>query len=229
MNRPQAFFWQAMGGLICLTASTLAVACPKSPGADLAEVEVSNDMTVNGLPVQIRQVSSKVNTKDVLDRLEKAWRDENFQVKRNTVGTWEVLSALSPQCLTTVQLHDETGAIGFFAIGRPLVAKRAALYDVGFPLPSGVHVVSDVATRTDERPARTLVLTSNESADSLSERIGRSLNDSGWRDLKSHQVKAPGSGDVARRISARRGEDLLSVVVRSAQQTTAVVSIGQAL
>jgi hypothetical protein len=208
-----------------------AMACPKTPGPDLAEVDVSGDMTVNGLPVQVRQVSSKASTKEVLDRLEKAWRGEDFKVTRNMAGTWEVLSALSSQCMTTVQLRDEGGAIGLFAIGKPQVAKRVAVYDVGFPLPSGVHVVSDVAARTDERPSRTLVLTSNESPNSLSERIGRGLNESGWKDLRSHEVRAPGGGEteIARRISARRGEDLISIVVWSAQQTTAVVSLGQAL
>lgn len=222
---------QAAGALALSLVAAAATACPKSPGPDLAEVDISGDMTVNGLPVQIRQVSSKANTKDVLDKLEKAWRDENFKVKRNMAGTWEVLSALSPQCMTTVQLRDEAGAIGFFAIGKPQAAKRPAVYDIGFPLPSGAHVVSDVATRTDERPARTVVLTSNESPDTLSERIGESLKDSDWKDLRSHQVQAPGGmeGQTARRITARRGEDLVSIVVWSARQTTAVVSLGQAL
>jgi hypothetical protein len=227
----QAIVAQAACAIATALAATAASACPKSPGPDLAEVDISGDMTVNGLPVQIRQVSSKASTKEVLDKLEKAWRDDDFKVKRNTAGPWEVLSALSAQCMTTVQLRDEGGAIGFFAIGKPQIAKRAAVYDIGFPLPSGVHVVSDVAARTDERPSRTVVVTSNESPDSLSERIGQGLSESGWKDLRSHQVQAPSGSEneVARRISARRGEDLVSIVVWSAQQTTAVVSLGQAL
>jgi hypothetical protein len=228
----QAVLRSVACALACSLFAAAAVACPKSPGPDLSEVDISSDMTVNGLPVQIRQVSSKDSAKDVLDKLEKAWRDDtDFKVKRNKAGPWDVLSALSPQCMTTVQLRDEGGSIGFFAIGKPQQARRAALYDIGFPLPSGAHVVSDVATRTDERPARTVVLTSNESPDSLSERIGEALNESGWKDLRSHQVQAPGGleNQVARRITAKRGEDLVSIVVWSAKQTTAVVSLGQAL
>jgi hypothetical protein len=216
----------ALGFSACCS---LVAACPQSAGPDLAEVDVSGDMTANGLPVKIRQVSSKARAQEVLDRLEKAWRDQDFQVKRNKMGVWDVVAAKSDQCMATVQLRDQGGAIGFFAIGKPQAAKRAALFDVGFPLPSGAHVVSDVAARTDERPSRTLVVTSNESVDSLSERFGYSLRDGGWEDLKSHQVTKPGSTETARQISARRGEDRVSIVVWSKNQTTAVVNIGQAL
>ncbi len=218
--------------LASIVTTVAAHACPTQADRSLVGPEVGQQMVVNGLPLQIQQVASKESLPDLLGRVERRWRDAGFDVKRHGVEPWQVVAALSDQCLTTLQLRSVNGqSVGFLGIGdvsrtkdRAVVVRKA---DV--PLPTGASVVSSVAAADGPRTSTTTVVTSRRSATEVRDEYLMSLPGAGWRELRPQEL---GARDAARRahiINARRGRDVLQIVITDTPGTTAVITQGQAL
>ena len=222
--------WRVWSLLIAAAGlATAALACPRSADRALAGPSVGQDIVVNGLPVQIQQVSSREQPGVLTDRVEAAWRAAGFDVKRRSVGPWSVVSALSEQCLATLQLQDSSGSVGFFAISQPDKAKAVRMQrDV--PLPPGAHVVSTVSARDGPRTSTITTLTAGSSVNDTRDHFLGGLGQAGWGSLRAHGLRRPGSMSEAQVLSAQRGAEMLQVVIFNANgATTAIVSRAESL
>jgi hypothetical protein len=218
-----------------LALSGAAQACPKTADRSLTGPAVGDDMVINGLPVQIQQVSSRDDAKSVLERVEKSWRDGGFKVKTQLLGHWHIVSALSAQCLTTLQLMDSpvnaSGTVGFLAVGEPAKTEdRAVLVKKGdLPLPSGAQVVSSLAAKDGPRNSTTTVITSPRSVTDLRDNFVRGLEQRGYGNIRLHEVQGRDSLARAQIVTGQRGGDIVQVVIFDNNGTTAVINQGQAL
>jgi hypothetical protein len=219
--------------LLCLAlaCATAAQACPRSADRSLVGPSVGQDMVVNGLPVQIQQVSSPDSIETLLGRVERAWKDAGFAVKRQSVGPWQVLSALSDDCLTTLQLRAAGGTVGLFAIGQPHKNKgRGALVKrSGVVLPSGAHVVSVVAAGDGPRDSTTITINSKRSVSELREHFLQALRDAGYGNVRAHEIRRRGAMQRAHIVSGQRAGEVVEIVVFDHEGTTAVINQGQGL
>jgi hypothetical protein len=208
-----------------------AHACPKTADRSLVGPAIGEDMVVNGMPVQIQQVSSRDSVKDVMARVEQTWREAGFNVKRQDLAQWKVISALSEECLTTLQLTDSKGTVGFLAIGEPDKTKdRAAVVKKGdVPLPSGSQVVSTLSAKDGPRASTTTMITSKRSVTDMREHFVRGLEQAGYGNVRAQEVQGASSMDRAQLVSGQRGGDIVQVVIFNQQGTTAVINQGQAL
>ncbi|WP_413898867.1 hypothetical protein, partial [Rhodoferax sp.] len=85
-------------------APLLAHACPATLPAGLSGASVGQDLITNGLAMSITQVEGRETVNELLNRAEKTWTAAGFKVKRNHAAGWGIVSALSGQCLATLQL-----------------------------------------------------------------------------------------------------------------------------
>jgi hypothetical protein len=216
---------------VMLVGSLSVQACPRNAGTYLAGASVGQEMVVNGLPVQVQQVSSNESIDALFSRLQKEWTEAGWNVKRSTLGHWQILSALSEECLATLQLTKGDRTEGLFAIGRPHKGKDrvAVVRQSGIELPSGAHVVSAVSTVDGPRESATIVLTSQRSLASLRDHFVQVLQDGGYGDIRASQVRPRGSLQGAHLVSGQRGNDVVQIVIFDSGGTTVILNKGQAL
>jgi hypothetical protein len=198
-------------------------ACPRSADRALTGAAVGQDMVVNGLPVQIQQVSAREDPRAIIERVEAAWRSSGFDVKRRVVGPWMVVSALSNECLATLQL------IGFFAISQPDKARPVAVKR-DLPLPPGAHVVSTVSAKDGARASTTTTVAAKSSVNDTRDHFLSGLTGAGWDSVRAHGLRRPGSMSDAQVLSAQRGAEMVQVVIFTAHgATTAIISRAESL
>ncbi len=224
-------FLAALGLLLSLGAT----ACPRSADRSLTGPAVGDDMVVNGLPLQIQQVGSRDDVKSLTERVEKSWREAGYDVKTQSLDGWQIVSAKSKQCLTTLQLMaDPTsrqGSVGFLAISEPQKAKdRAALVRRGdLPLPGGAQVVSSLTATDGPRDSSTTLITTKGSVIDLRDHFVRALEQAGYANVRLQEVQGRGTPQRAQIVSGQRGADIVQVVVFDSHGTAAVINRGQSL
>ncbi|UUZ55958.1 hypothetical protein LP419_11250 [Massilia sp. H-1] len=64
----------------------------------------------------------------------------SYKVKRNEASGWDVLSALSDTCMTTLQLGDRPAAFGYLAVNKLKKSVRVARGDMPVPPGGARHV-----------------------------------------------------------------------------------------
>jgi hypothetical protein len=215
-----------------LLLSLGAHACPRTADRSLVGPGVGEDLVVNGLPLQIQQVSSRDDVTAVIARVKQAWSDAGFDVKTRELGPWQIVSALSDRCLTTLQLMQSNGnTVGFLAIGEPGKAKdRAVVVKRGnLSLPSGAQVVSSLSAKDGPRSSTTTMITSRRSVTDLRDHFAAGLTEAGYGNVRMQEIQRRGAIERAQLVTGQRGGEIVEVVIFDQHGTTAVINQGQAL
>lgn len=217
-----------VGGLALAAFGSFA-ACPTSVPDGLSSEPVGEQLVVNGLPLRIHLVTSKAPRAELLERIEREWKDAEFDVRRARTGEWEVLSARDEDCLTTLQLIDRNGAYGFFGISRPPTAREASIDKrSSVRLPSGIKVESSVASVDSSRRGYTVAFSSRRAADDIDAYFKSQLDREGWKALSSHEVRS-GAMNRARILTGQKGREQVSIVLWEDGTTHALLNVWESL
>lgn len=214
---------------LLVTHAPLAAACPTNVPGGLQSEPVGEEIVANGLPMRIRQVTSKEAVSDILDRAEQQWKDDRYVVTRQHVGNWDVVSARSGECNTTLQLMDRNGAtVGYFGVADP---KRQADWlpkKLKIKLPGNIELGSTVASNDSGRSGMTIAFSTKRSVMDINDYFMHALQDAGWTALRSHELRKSPT-ELARVVSAQREHDQVSIVLWDDGRTRAIVNISEAL
>ncbi len=212
---------------LMLAAAVNAGACPEKVPSGLHPVSVGDGLTVNGLGVAILQVEGRQSAASVLDRMEKEWSEAGYAVKRNQAEGWNVVSALSDKCMTTLQLVERGGAFGYMAVNRFARPVAAALPST--PMPSGATVLSSVQSDDDGRKGRTTVLAAPQSVQQLAVFYKRQLEQDRWSAVRV--ATSTGADGVPSRanLSAQRGRERVEVVIVREAGSKVVINVATQL
>jgi hypothetical protein len=215
---------------VAAAATTAGVmACPKNVPVGLTGLDATQDVVVNGLPLLLTQVQGTDPAVDVLDRTEKAWKAAGYAVKRNSIPGWEVLAALSEECLVTLQLAPRRSAAGYLAVRRKERREAASLATFGLTPPGDTKVGSEVASNDQGRRGVTVSMTSAHSLDELSTYFIQQLKDQKWSGIRPHRVIDKRAQKVSQLISAQRGRQQLQMVMWTDLETHVVLTVGEGL
>lgn len=214
---------------IALVASARALSCPWAVPAGLHGVDVAQSLVVNGLPMAVTQVEGREPAAELLDRTEKAWKEAGYAVKRSQAAGWEIVSALSEQCLATLQLTPRNGAFGYLAISRPARSTAPTLASFGLALPASVTVGSQVASDDGGRRGLTLALRSDRPLDELSRHFMEDLARRDWSGIRPHRVVHGPSGKASQLIQAQRGRQQVQLMLWSEGGTQALMTLSDSL
>lgn len=218
--------WALIAPALTLMAG-IVIACPQNPPAGMSATRVGEDVVVNGITVSMMQVRGRESTAVVFARLEKQWAEAGYKVKRNTAANWAVLSALSEQCMTTLQLVDEGGASGYFAVNR--LDKPAAAVAVLPALPPGAQVLSSVVSDDDGRPGTTLALSSKQPLESVSAFFVGSLRNDKWEGVRSDIEVDQNMQARSALVSGQRGRRRVDIMIWRDRETKIVVTVADSL
>lgn len=216
-----------LAALCALGAITPASACPEKVPAGMQAVSVAESVAVGGMPVAILQVESRENSAALLARMEKEWREAGFAVKRNEAQGWQVVSALSDKCLTTLQLTDQNGAFGYLAVNR--FAKAAATGLPQVPMPGGAKVLSHVVSDDGGRKGSTMVLATSQSVAQLASFYKERLEQDRWSGVRALSTMGLDHALAQSTVSAQRGRERVEVVILRDAGAKVVVNVATEL
>lgn len=219
-------YWMLIAPVLAFVTGSV-LACPQSPPAGMSATRVGEDVVVDGMTVSMMQVKGRESTAAVFARIEKQWTEAGYKVKRNTAAKWAVLSALSEQCMTTLQLVDEGGASGYFAVNR--LDKHAAAVAVLPALPPGAQVLSSVVSDDDGRPGTTMALTSKQSLESVSAFFVGSLRKDNWAGVRSDIEVDEHMQARSALVSGQRGRRRADIMIWRDGETQIVVTVADTL
>lgn len=213
---------------LSLAVPLLAAACPKQVPAGLSPTVVGEGIRVDDMSLSILMVEGPEQAVEVLDRVERGWRAEGFEVKRNSSAGWNIVSALSERCLATLQLGEKGSAKGYFAV-NPLARVRADK-----PLaPPGARLQSAVSSKEDDGRRGTIAaLVSSQPVDALREYYMYRLRADGWDSVRADAARNEGQGNARGKaivVSAQRGRERIEVVLWREMETHIVVNQAEAL
>lgn len=213
--------------LLALLPGGIARACPEKVPAGMHAVSVAEAVAVAGVDVAILQVDTREHAAAVLERVTRDWRDAGYAVKRNEAQGWQVLSALSEKCMTTLQLVERDGAFGYLAVNR--FTRTAAVRLPVPPIPSGAKVLSNVVSDDDGRRGQTMVLAASQSVAQLAQFYKQQLTDANWSGVRA--LSAMGSGQALKQatVSAQRGRERIEVVIVRDAGTKVVLNVATEL
>jgi len=212
-------FWVANAGL----------ACPIKPPEGTQGVAVGEELVVNGLPVSVLNVVSRMKPGELLSRTQEAWKEGGYDTRRHVVGEWQVVSAASPTCVTTLQLTERNGSFGYLAVSTPDRQRAPIGPELQAILPKGLNVESAVETRDQGRAGFTVIMTSSIDSEQLRDAFIGALQKRNWEAIGAHRIRRPGDKLDAEKITAQRDRQQLSVLIWRDLKPQVVLNLSEAL
>lgn len=212
--------------LLAACIARAAAACPDSLPGEFSAEPVGEQMVVNGMPMAIRQVTAKGAPAELLERVERLWKDEKFDVRRHRAGEWEVIAAHGEDCLATLQLVARGGSFGYFGVSQPSKAQAWLPRRLGLTLPGGIELNSSVASVDSGRHGHTVAFSTRRAVDDIDTYFMKHLVARGWQGVSSHELRGD-TGRRARVVSAQKGREQLSIVLWNDGLTRALLNLSE--
>lgn len=209
--------------MLCLNAA----ACPQKVPAGLEASTVAEDLVIDNMQMSILLVHGREKKNEIMARLAKEWSDAGYKVKRNEASGWDVLSALSDSCMTTLQLGDRPAAFGYLAVNKLKKSVRVARGDM--PVPPGGRVMSAVDSNDDGRRGTIMAIESSMPLLAANEFYMRRLTEEKWNGVRSHVTVDANRQPRYAVVNAQKGRDLIEVVIWRDQETQVVINRAETL
>jgi hypothetical protein len=183
---------------------------------------VAADMTMNGVPMSIKEMRTKDSPDAVLAFYRHEWGGRKPGFFENPQDEWRTIATFDGPCYYTVQVRPQgNGTYALLGVSRrPNVAPRAR--GENFPMPSGSQVYNDLAHRDGPKQGRTVLLTNRQAPDANVLFYRQTFEAEGWVALVDRMVvtdKGP-----AHVMLWRRGLEEASITVQKGGAGTTVVA-----
>jgi len=197
--------------------------CREMPVPDGAKLlYVASDMSMNGIPMGIKEMRSKDSPDAVLAFYRNAWGGKRPGYFETPVEDWRTIATYEGRCYYSVQVRPQgNGTYALLGVTRrPDVMPKAP--GAGFPMLMGSTVFNDLSHRDGPKSARTVLIGNPRSIQENATFYRQTLETQGWVSFVDKAVvtdKGP-----AQVMLWRRGLEELSVTVQRAGPTTTVVA-----
>lgn len=202
------------------------------PTPERSRVDVVGiDMRLNGIRMSAWELQSELGPSEVLDYYVQHWGRSDPERPGYTLvpmGDWQLFTHVDePAGLTyTVQVRpDSQGAFALLGVSDLLAGggQPPSQLAEDFPVLGGTTVESVLETQEVGWTARTITASNRRSVTANIAHYAKSLGEQGWVVESSVQGR---SGSAA--LSARRGNDSLSVTVFEQEDATRTIAVWEA-
>ena len=217
--------------LSCLLSCSLAsAACQLPVPKGMKAVPVGDNVIVNGRVMAIAQVQGPEPLKETLAGAEQAWKAAGkYDVRRQSITGWEILSAKGEDCLVTLQLTSRNGAFGYLAHSKKALSATATARSRGVPLPGDAKIESSVVSEDDGRRALVLLLSSRASLDDINHHFLQAFDANKWLSPRSHKISNKKNGSMSLSLNAQRGRERVEIVAWQEGKTQIMLTISDSL
>jgi hypothetical protein len=155
---------------------------PDPPRSNVAWV--AENMRQNGVPMKIRNFSSKLDSRAIVEFYRATWTNKRDpQPVVNKVGEWTVIGIVKDDFVLTVQTKNaKKGSEGFLAVSTlPAAAASGAIeVDKEFPRLPGTQIMSDTRSVDSLKVGKTLIMKNNHSVRSNTTFYMNRMKSRGW-------------------------------------------------
>ena len=148
-----------------LLVSTNSYSAPKFPAPPDSKINrPGDDMVVNGIPMEIRQFTSKRSVEEVLQFYRDFWPEGTPEkpgyTETDILEPWQIITRVENGYLMTVQVTQDgdSGSSGLLGMSRLPDPENLPKLGKGFPKLSGSNVTNDIVSRDIGKDGRTLQL-----------------------------------------------------------------------
>ncbi len=183
---------------------------PDFPFPDRARVViVGEDISINGLPTKIWELSSAQAPEEILSYYRKEWRNpavpDGPGYIEEEAGGWQIISRSEDPHLYTVQVVESAmgSSEGFLAVSMPM--ELVGYQSVGFAMPAGSEILSDVISDDAGKRGRVVQFKNSQSIEANYNFYLNRYLANGWAELshlpadrnKALLLMNKGSGEVS--------------------------------
>lgn len=186
------FLWLYIG-------PTLASAWPEIVDPPRSKVVwVGDNMSHNGVEMQIKSFASDLDVKGIIDFYRDRWASLMLQGKpvENDLGVWKVIGYQQGDYLVTVQARpqEKKGSEGHLAVTKlPTLKKRPEL-DSTFPRLPGTEIISDTLSQDGGKIDKTMIFINNHSVQSNQKYYEEAMSLQGWTSSQPAGAKSDTRG-----------------------------------
>lgn len=197
--------------------------CPSFPVPSGQVSMVAESMQINGVPMTIKELSSKETPQAVLQFYRQRWKSNRFGSFEYPLEGWQgAIATLDGQCFYTVQVQSGgRGSRALLAVsGRRNLSGRDP--GAGFPKMTGSKVFNDLDHRDGPKSARTVMLANDFSVASNANYYREALAADGWIALIDRSVDTPRGRQHV--MVMKRGVEEASLTIGQSGSGTAVIA-----
>lgn len=206
--------WQARAFAMDAPMKTGCLAVPLPPYTQVSVV--AGQIAVDGLPMNILQVSNARTAKSFLQFYRELWvvRDAHGlhpSYVEYDLGAWHYIAHKDGSCFDTVQVHAaDPHTVGLVAVSElSLLDKNSPSPDIEFP--GGARVLTHMTSKDTGRSGDTWVLKSNDSVFDAARFFTDTLKRAGWNAIAT---RVPDTAEGTAVLTYQRGSENAGIVVR---------------
>ena len=170
INKNIVLFFYLFTGLVFFSGQVFSA--PKFPPPPDSKIgRIGDDMIVNGVPMDIRQFTSKKSVEDVLQFYRDFWpqgtEKEPGYTETDALTPWRIITRVENGYLMTIQVTEEgdRGSSGLLGMSRLPDPENLPKIGKGFPKLNGSYVANDIQSRDIGKEGRTLQISNRYSVE----------------------------------------------------------------
>lgn len=187
---------------------------------------VAENITQNGIPMQVKTFHSAAPLDAVVDFYRQEWTGNGEAAVENQLGEWIVVGRREGDYYVTVQARaaGKNETEGFIAVNdlAALLKERADVDDT-FPRMGGTAVVSNTLSHDHGRAAKTLILENGYSVDANASYYAGELKSAGW--LLRTSFERPESGRSTHTLYFERATESCFITVADAGDGKTIIAV----
>ena len=207
----------AVSACAAAMAQDKALPCPEFPTPHVGQLQwVAENMRMNGIPMQIKELTTEQTPQQVLAFYKRRWGDTPPYYHEYEVTGMPAIATLRNGCFYTVQVQPHgRGAKALLGISTKPDGGPPKAPGMGFPNMAGSRILNDVDHYDTGKTGRTILLFNSYSPDANLNFYRRALADEGW------------SGIIDRPVSGAKGISHVLVMKRGYHEANVTISPGQ--
>lgn len=215
-----------LAAAICVAAQAQekAVPCPEFPTPHVGQLQwVAENMRLNGVPMQIKELTTDQTPQQVLAFYKRRWSDAPPYFHEYEVSGTPAIATLRNGCFYTVQVMAHgRGAKALLGISTKPDGGPSKAPGAGFPNMAGSQVLNDIDHFDAGKTGRTILLKNEYSPDANLNFYRRALADDGWKAVIDRSVG--GAKGVSHVLVMKRGYHEANLTISPGQAGTSVLA-----
>jgi len=179
------------------------------------EIELADEIYVNGVALRIRSFTSRLSTREVLSFYRNKWTD-NFA--ESVSGPWQQISRIDGKYFITVQVQDNgySGSQGRVSISESPDKKREVGKNI--PMMDGTQILNEVISKDKLSISTVILLLNTYSAEDNLKFYEELYAQTGWKTVLNKNLQEKGISLIFRKES-----DEITITVNVIPEGTSIL------
>ncbi len=214
----------AVGVSTSAFAQGAAVPCPEFPVPNVGQTQwVAENMRMNGMPMQIKELTTEQTPQQVLAFYKQRWSDAPPYYHEYEVNGMPAIATLRKGCFYTVQVQAHgRGAKALLGVSTKPEGGSVKTPGGGFPTMGGSRILNDIDHYDGGKTGRTILLENTYSPDANANFYRRVLADDGWSAIMDRSVG--GAKGISHVLVMKRGYHEANLTISPGQSGTNVLA-----